>query len=475
MGRLLEKIKALRASENAQKKSIRKIVAVTALVIGNLASVAIGTIAWFSAAMARSNIDTVAGDLNVDIQKVTAYKYHYPYYKNSNDLLNYYEEGSVKSCVIEDKDFPNDPNFASQTVITLGAKSSGAYTATQAGTRGAIRYVNDENFQYFLIGDESFSGGADPWSTKNGVSFSSSLGVETSPAVRENVVIPVGAEFILFDARNIAEPDGSGSGTCYYFSSPAISGDHQRFEIVDADGVKTIRCKKSGIYSLTYAYDDGRSTYTLTIDASPRSDGAIIGNNMLDTTLISLENNGSVTDAQFSAGIHRQMTTVILDVEIKYKNASEIVAGLKVFRQSADAFDYEGDGNTTGYVNESQRNALRASDFYVFYPLFSDVAFEDKSALWSALHLDQAANSSGHYSKFSGAGSQITCELNFGGNISSAEISPSQESVFHCYIAIDYDYQHCSYFTNGERLAKIYKLDRDFGFYFTGTQIGEAA
>ncbi len=485
MGRLLEKIKALRASENANKKSIRKIAAVTALVIGNLASVAIGTIAWFSAAMARSNIDTVTGDLNVSIQKVTAYKYEYPYYRNSTDLINYDGVGAAKGYVMTDVNYPSNPQFANQTVVNLGtAESKIEKQYSLDGRDGTIRYPGGDRFRYFLIGDSVFSGlsESDDWATDTGIPFSSSNNVESVDVYRRNIIIPVGARFTVFDARSVGVLNADGKGTCAFFSQCAIESGNPRFRASVVDGIPTLECLKCGIYNFTYSFDSESGDYSLTIDAVSRSDDAIIGNNMLDATMISINNSGSVNESNFSQGVFDQKTTVILDVELAYRNASEISAGLKVIRSRDSGFDYSDDAsNTIGYVDEEHPNALLASDFYSFCPLFTDTPYASADEVWTAFHKNQIENTEMAYSRFGNTKEQA-CVLNLGGSLSSTTIPPGNVSddfplevtaSYHCYIAIEYDCARYRYFTIGDRLAKTYKLVRDFRFHFTGEQVSE--
>ena len=49
-----------------------KIISLTVLAVGNIASVVSISVAWFSLGGGGANIDMVSGDLNVEIRKVTA-------------------------------------------------------------------------------------------------------------------------------------------------------------------------------------------------------------------------------------------------------------------------------------------------------------------------------------------------------------------------------------------------------------------
>ena len=74
-----------------------------------------------------------------------------------------------------------------------------------------------------------------------------------------------------------------------------------------------------------------------------------------------------------------------------------------------------------------------------------------------------------------------TAVVSAGGSISSSSENSSASSnnastdnIYHCYIAIEYDYEHCTYFLNKNRLGKTYLLDRDFTFHFFGVQHKES-
>ena len=68
----------------------------------------------------------------------------------------------------------------------------------------------------------------------------------------------------------------------------------------------------------------------------------------------------------------------------------------------------------------------------------------------------------------------ITYDLNLketsGEDADSTLVPAGTTSKYHCYIGVDYDYDHIRFFFNENRLGNTYLLDRDFGFYFTSTQ-----
>ncbi len=449
-----------------------KLIAVTSIAIGNLAAATAGAIAWFSVAVRSSNIDTVAGDLNVDILKVTAHKYVYPYYANSAEFINYDETGQVESYVIEDADYPSG-DYESSVTFTLGEAVPGTYVTSGTGTSSSVLFPEGSNFLYYLMGDTVFTGTSTSWSTADAVPFSfSAEATAENPATIDGVVLSCGAEFTLFDARS------ANNLSCTYlnYASASVSKENgARFEITESN---TLRCLQAGIYSFAY------TPTSLTITLHNRSNDAVIGNNALDPTKISIDYYATPAGSRpasiaeyLPAAIQAQNTMVVLDVELSYKNASEVDAGLKVLRNDPTAFDYNDDSaNLIGYVNEQNPNPISASAFYAFYPVMSQASLGTPTEVWNALH-DVATNArSGEdylYSKFAGEGASIPATLHsdtlteYEGKIT---LDASNGTSYHCYIGIDYDYEYINYFLNQNRIGKTYRLDRDFGFYFTATQ-----
>ena len=97
--KFIEKIKGMFIKKNEQNESRFnfKLLGFIALGIGNVVAITITTVAWFTLNTKESKIQMVSGDLGVEIEKVTAYKYVYPYYKNSNEFIDYDSPGTVKN------------------------------------------------------------------------------------------------------------------------------------------------------------------------------------------------------------------------------------------------------------------------------------------------------------------------------------------------------------------------------------------
>ncbi len=468
-----------------------KIIAVTSLVIANLATATAGAYAWFSAMAQTSNISTVSGDLNVSIEKVTAYKYVYPYYSNSAEFIDYDSPGQVLSFVLEDKDVEDYVKeslsadravFEDDVVFTLGENVAGTYVTSGTGTRQSILRPEGNDFYYYLVGDGVFAGSSAVWSLGAAIPFSfSGTASALTPAQLDGVVVSAGAEFTLFDTRTAS------AGACTYldydaYQSAPASGKSKRFEIIDEDGRTTLRCLCAGIYSFVY---DGS---TLSIALHNRSNDAIIGSNLLDPTKISLDYYASQSQGTLEeyipTAVAAQNTMVILDVLLHYRNVSEVDAGLKVLRTSDATFDYASTTeNVTGYISESEGDRIGASHFYAFYSLFSQTALGTSTEVYAAMHAkttDQLdASDVPYFSKFATSGSSIEVPLHSDSETiengkAVVDISTSSGADYHCYVAIEYDHVYTRYFMNEARMGKSYRLDRDFGFYFTATQHRES-
>ena len=304
----------------------------------------------------------------------------------------------------------------------------------------------------------------------------------------------------MFDANSI---DGA---NCSYFTynSPTTSpSGNSRFGVLDSN---RLQCLVSGIYKFDYRVvgDD----YFLDITLASRSDNAIIGSNLIDPTKITIDYRGAAASTYASLddylpyAIHDQKTMVVLDVELTYQNKNPIIAGLQINREaikSHSIYSFTGKYETTneytfrGYVDSSHRNELYASDFYAFTSLFakSENAFATPTDAWNSFHStyqtdyetiagkQHAVPLDYPYEKFQNNTSydaSIDCNLRPKSNSDSTLVPVSlSNNVYHCYIAIDYDYEHMQFFVNQNRVGKKYLLDRDFGFFFSATEYLEPA
>ena len=473
--KLLEKIKlgfSNIATSGSRKR--RSIILLSLLVFTNVMAVVAVSLAWFRLDGQQSVIDIVTGDINVEINKITAYKYVYPYYLNSTEYINYSATGTIKSYVLEAIEYKDEE--ITSTVATIPINSTTSGTCNSTGTNSSatnIYYSNNENFRYYLVGDALFNGvSANPWSISNALAFSSAITATSErPIILDDVIISVGASFTIFDKNTVNEE----TLACSYYNYGSIQEDSPHFKV---ENNNRITCLKSGIYRFSF------TTNALTISLRQRDDESIIGNNSLDPTKINIDYMGSAARGTQSLNeyipeaIHAQNTMMILDVELNYKNVNDVVASLNINRLAINSKSIinnggysDGEHNVVGYVSAEQTNSLNTSDFYAFYAVFTKIPYANASALWSAMHIRSDSESSPgiyNFDKFpSNSNTSIPCTLHLKENNDSLLIpASSSDNIYHCYIGIEYDYEYSRYFLHKNRIGKTYLLDRDFGFYF---------
>ena len=498
-----------------------KLIGSVAFLAVNVFSAVFATLAWFALNTKQSTIEMVTGDIDVDIKKVTAYKYVYPFFKSSTEYIDYNNGGTVKKFVLNDNeltynDGENDVDVDSSSItssyidVTLSLSEIAAdYSALKVAEEGDpeivlsssfIHYDGRTEFRYFLIGDELFGGEEDSsWSIDNSIAFAKKDDVtadSSTHSVANNVFISAGANFIFFDRYQITS---LAEQKCKYFSY-SHSGSNTSPFVINPDG-KSIKCIKSGLYRVTY------SPNKLRIEEAPTTDNSILGNNSLDVTKIKIDYDGSSTinktnpdadnyfpsfDSYFPTGIYEQNTTLILDVELNYKNVNQITPALQVVRDpnnSLASSNYILNISNNGYSDTTKNirdaslpngnniNPLNASDFFSFYAQFTANPYANPNAIWTALHkkTDSQTNSVNDFKKFNtnGFDNSIDCPLHLKDELSdSLTIPPSSSELrrYHCYIVIEYDYEYADYFVYEKRLSQTFPLYRDFGFRLIGNQ-----
>lgn len=551
-----------------RRSRITKFICLGLLAFCNIAAITIATLAWFNLNTRESKIAMVSGDLDVDINKVTAYKYVYPYYKKTTEYIDYDSDGVVKQYVIEDHvmkyDGTNIDNISitsDDATVALGESYGGStntyYTtnpANASSTKVCIPAtvspaIYEPEFRYYLIGDDKFCGVANSWSITDAYAFASEDDITgDKKTILDDVVIPVGSSFRLLEAAL--------SNTVYeynYFPITSVTAT-SAFRVIDDNGDRSgdrLLCLRSGIYKFTYSENQLKIELHKD-DSGTRKDISVISNNSLDPTKVTIDYaGGSVNKTNpnvlpyyasiedyMPVAIYNQNTSLILDVELNFKNANPVEASLQIERTSYDSNDTsinsifslankyaDTENNLKGYVNDNEKNMMRASDFYNFYAVFTKTPFAatarltSTQVLWNYMHrvgdnqcqkftnVEVDENQNPVFDKTIPSCTLhlkdqndsivipgINPERQDSSAISamSTEASQSQESVpsssealnssssnqnealegniYHCYIAIEYDYEHNQYFLNKNRLGKTYLLDRDFGFHFFGIQ-----
>ena len=515
--KLAEKMKSLAPKLSSRKG---KIIGFSMLIAGSVGAVTMTTLAWFNLTAKESQIKMVTGDLNVEVNKVSAYKYVYPYYKNSTEFIDYDAPGVVKKFVLEDHilkyngtDVDDIAISSDNATITLGTRYGGTtsdYYTTNQNVASSSKVCIPEleghavyrpEFRYYLIGDALFNGVDNSWSLTDGYAFAKKDTVSAqAPAVLDNIVVSAGSSFRLLET--VVED------TIYsynYYPLSSIAENASPFRIVDDDGDEVgdrLICLRSGIYKFTISPNQLKIELR-TKDAGARKDISVISNNSLDPTKVSIDYAGSVShstyptiDGYVPTAIYEQNTMLILDVELNFSNPNPVDVALEIKRTDISDATYGTNNsiynlpnkyadttyNLDGYISESRQNLMRASDFYNFYTLFTKTPYANTTAIWNGLHRVGDAECQ----KFSNTivennnpkyDDTLSCTIHTKELDDSLLIPASAldgDNIYHCYICIEYDYEHSTYFLNKNRLGKTYLLDRDFGFRFSGIQHKEA-
>ena len=279
----------LKKAKSILNNKVGKIIGFVVLGVGNVVAITVTTLAWFALNDKESRIQMVSGDLGVEIQKVTAYKYVYPYYKNSTEFIDYDSPGTIKKYILEDHTITygdqkvDDIAISSDNAtVTLGTRFAGT-TTTTSGSASALNvclpnvsYVPE--FRYYLIGDGKFCGIDDSWTIGNAFAFGLRENVSNDKkAIIDNVVVSAGSSFALIDVLD------TGSGYSYnYFPLSSIAESSSPFRIVDSDENGTgdmLYCLRSGIY--TFTYGPNQLKIELRESESGQRDISVIANNSL--------------------------------------------------------------------------------------------------------------------------------------------------------------------------------------------------
>ena len=270
-----------------------KYVGLGLLAFVNIFSVTMATIAWFSLNNSDSKIDMVSGDLDIEIKKVTAYKYVYPYYKNSTEFIDYDSPGIIKQYILEDHSLVFDgdnvddiPIASDNATVVLGTKAAGAYTTNQNQASATNVCIPESSpsyyipeFRYYLIGDGLFCGVSNSWELVSSYAFASKETIQDDrEAVLDNVVVSAGSSFRLLEAF-----DASASYIYNYFPIESISESASPFRVIDDnnDGHgERLLCLRSGIYKFTYSENQLKIDLH-TKDEGARKDISVVSNNSL--------------------------------------------------------------------------------------------------------------------------------------------------------------------------------------------------
>jgi hypothetical protein len=440
---------------NQKNKTNRNLILATGFSIITLFSMMCATFAWFLVPKPNVTLDTVSGDMSISVDKLSAYRYVYPFYKDSNSYIDYSidsdgkDKGQLKEFVIKN----TEEIKALDSVPTIQHDDSFTKTAL------------------YLVGDHTYLGET----TSTEFSLSSGLIFSSSTSALEftisDVNLSIGSHFAV--ARN----DGTIVEFTGFTGSDNIIYSNSHFT-----------CKKAGLYDfkITKSSTASDATYTMEITYDSRDDESILGMTLFDPTYALLNGKTNTLEGRASA-IYEQNTCLIYDVEISVKNQT------RNFQLSLDVKRKELSDDTGKYTSSSSSNQYCLSKYVTYRykeyeendtvaDLFEstfhsskdgtiynkpDSYTQDTTTLETTSSDDADSSSSMNVLTFDDSS---TTSLSLFKDKKPTSYD-SESTKFHFYIAVDYSPVAIEYFFEENQLSKVYDLIRDYTFYFSSSQI----
>lgn len=289
-----------------------KLILATTLAIFTLLSTMCASFAWFTIKNPNIRFETVTGDMNIEIESLSAYRYVYPYYEGSNTFIDYQsDKAEVRKYII--KDNQKKPFIEPDT---------------------SSREANTLNGQYYLVGDTTFiqSEGKEEYDIQTGLVLTNS----GNDFLIEEATLSKGATFAI--TKN--------------------NKDFLRFDFVEKEetNIETIentyfRVNTPGIYRIKM---DERNK-TISIHKNTRDDDAILGMTIFDPTYATFMNQKG------AKAIYYQNTCLVYDVKIKVKNEThDITLSLSARRKEKPLIQTENRLPLSNYI--SYRTMKKPSD-----------------------------------------------------------------------------------------------------------------
>lgn len=383
-----------------------KLILSTTLAIFTLFSTMCASFAWFTIKNPNVRFETVAGDMNIEIESLSAYRYVYPYYEGSNTFIDYQsDKAEVKKYIIKDNQ---------------------EQTFTRPDT--SKREEDTKNEHYYLVGDTTFiqSEGKEEYDIQTGIVFTNS----GNARLIEEVTLSKGATFAI--TKNNKD----------FFSFTSVKTEEKNITTMIDNTF--FRVNKPGIYKIIM----DETNKTISIQRKPRDDDAILGMTLFDPTYAIIRNQ------EGAEAIYHQNTCLVYDVGIKATNEThDITLSLSARRKETPLFQPKNSLPLSHYVSYRVREKTNptmtsASIYHLFHQDGINGKIYNKGE--DSILFPENENI-------------ITLfEQNYQNN--------QKETYLHYLIAIDYSPSKIGYFFEKERLGQEYELYRDFGFYFTVKQ-----
>ena len=248
-----------------------KIVAMTSLTLATLFSAFVASFAWFSLIQPNTDVVLAAGNLEVNLYRLSAYRYVYPFFEGTSTYIDYSKEGKVKETVLMDASDDSEKTLP-ETETTSEATDS-----------------------LYLVGDDRFLGydGSD-FSTSDGLKFQRSI------------------DGMSYEIHDFTLSSGS------VFAVKNSDGENLSLSLDEDGKIKELgngyfKAEEAGIYDFKIQKkEDGSSSFS--VSGKEREDNAILGMTLFDPTYALLEGK------EGAQAIYSQNTCLIFDVTLEVKN-----------------------------------------------------------------------------------------------------------------------------------------------------------
>lgn len=416
---------------NRKRKNGKKVVLSTVMTIFTLLSCGMATFAWFTVTRPKADIGTISGNLDfISIDRVSAYRYVYPFYQGSNIFIDYdknpdgSDKGKLKEFVLQDK---NENAYSSAYHVDYGSTAP-----------------------YCIIGDSVFNGrkGKD-FSTDEGWPLYQDSSSSSLTYSAKDVVLSKGASFV------VAKKDSSVISSFETTSEGCLSRKN---------GV--IFCQKAGLYNFTV------SDEKLTIEESLSrrdKDSAIIGRTRFDPTYAKINN------VDGAKAIYSQNTCIIFDIGLTIRKQDNPID----FSLTINRFDLD-NANHPSRVDPKTKEVGKESS-YLYASDFRDYRIHDvsssevtSSSAWDSFHQEKDYYSETEQGIVPSLDGRFVFDDKKQSNLKiipdTAVDNYETNTKKRILIAIDFNPERVEYFFESNRLGREYSLLRDYTFYFNCRQ-----
>ncbi len=392
----------------------------------------VASFAWFLVVNPNSKLDTVSGDMSISFNKVSAERYVYPFYAQSNSFIDYSKDGSVKEYVLSD----SNPTFTTDAITVSNTPSASS------------------NTKYYLVGNKTFVGLSDASDFDFTNAYILSASTDGLTFTAKDVTLSAGSQFVIVNQNGVIQELSSSSNTLE--SGIEYDTTNHSYKVKTAMMVNfELELKKT-----TDTTDSTTETMSLKIEKESREDSAILGMTLFDPTLAKL--NGQDSTEKYPEAIYDQNTCLVYKVDLIVKSQTrDFILNCDVKRKEITA--------ENGQIGSEDKYDL---SHYLTYRVSETISGATNSFLY--FHPTDMTNKASYNKNtttnkvYSFSETSDTSLSVYTKNFSSTK----NETTQTLYIAVDYNPEKISHFFTEENLGKE-KIDmvRDFTFYFSCKQI----